>query len=361
MDGRERGSHAEMNNVICSVSNPDVYYEENPKDPMHPIEKPRTGSMVHLHPGEDFQCRCSMVMWDPYINGSYEVKEEPQKEQEEKTKTTAEILQETEQQLENARKQLETANRKTELLQQAQARHAARTQADAEVIREKWRKHWVKQDLKQKGHSKEYIENVFAIEKNIGVKYTGEMTHEQADTGKVNPNYVANKKFYENCQSCVVVYELRRRGFKIEALDRVYGGLQDILAEDSRKAWLNPLTKNRVDFQNGRSYKFMIKPNFGINEKMVDVDLATSGDGRYFVSVAWKKSFGGAHVITAERKNGALSFYDPQNNKIYDLSEFRKQIAADTYKNCTFGIIRVDDAFLNMSLNFKELETISSI
>lgn len=134
IDGRERGSHAEMNNVICSVSNPDVYYEENPKDPMHPIEKPRAGNMVHLHPGEDFQCRCSMVMWDPYINGSYEVKEEQHSEPEEKPKTTSEILQETEKQLENARKQLEAANRKTELLQQAQARHAARTQAEREEI-----------------------------------------------------------------------------------------------------------------------------------------------------------------------------------------------------------------------------------
>lgn len=31
--------------------------------------------MYHGMPGTDFQCRCSMVMWDPEIDGKYEVKE----------------------------------------------------------------------------------------------------------------------------------------------------------------------------------------------------------------------------------------------------------------------------------------------
>lgn len=134
LDSRCRESHAAMNDKICSVSDPNVYYEENPDNPMKPIEKARDATMVHLHPGEDFQCRCSMVMWDPAINGSYSVKEQPQEEPEEKPKTTAEILKETQEQLEMYRQQLTGANRKTEILQAAAARHAARSESEREEI-----------------------------------------------------------------------------------------------------------------------------------------------------------------------------------------------------------------------------------
>ena len=129
LDGRCRDSHAEMNDRICSVADPNVYYEETEKGL---VEHQRTGAMVHLHPGEDFQCRCSMVMWDPMLQGKYAVKEEPEQEHEEKPKSTAEILREVQEQLELARNQLEGANRKNEILQIAQARHAARTQAERE-------------------------------------------------------------------------------------------------------------------------------------------------------------------------------------------------------------------------------------
>lgn len=75
IDGRERESHAAMNGKICSVGDGDVYFEQNPERPLHPVEHQRTGGMYHGHPGTDFQCRCSMVMWDPEIDGDYEVKD----------------------------------------------------------------------------------------------------------------------------------------------------------------------------------------------------------------------------------------------------------------------------------------------
>ena len=61
-----------MNGVICSVSNPDVYYTETP-DGLK--EHSRTAEMFHGNPGEDFQCRCSMVAWNHEIDGMYEVKD----------------------------------------------------------------------------------------------------------------------------------------------------------------------------------------------------------------------------------------------------------------------------------------------
>ena len=93
MDERTRPDHQAMNGVICSVDDPTVYYTENPDDPMHPVEHQRTSDMCHLHPGDDFQCRCTSVSWDPEIDGQYEVKER-QEEPEEKEPSKLEQAQE---------------------------------------------------------------------------------------------------------------------------------------------------------------------------------------------------------------------------------------------------------------------------
>ena len=74
MDERTRPEHAMMNGLICSVTDSTVWYEENPDDPMHPIEHKRDDSMAKSHPGEEPLCRCTMVAWDPEIDGKYEIK-----------------------------------------------------------------------------------------------------------------------------------------------------------------------------------------------------------------------------------------------------------------------------------------------
>lgn len=135
IDGRERQSHAEMNGLICSVDDPDVYFEENPEDPMHPIRKERTGSMVHMHPGTDFQCRCSMVAWDPYINGKYEVKELPEEEPEEKEPTELEAARE---ETSKANERAQEAESKLRLMTAANKRHIERTAEQIAEIQARW-------------------------------------------------------------------------------------------------------------------------------------------------------------------------------------------------------------------------------
>lgn len=134
LDERVRPDHAMMNGLICSATDPTVWYEENPDDPMHPIEHKRDDTMVHLHPGDDFQCRCTMVMWDPVIDGKYEVKEAPVEEPEEKKEeppTPLEIAKEetanAEKRAENAEIKLNEEQRRREILQIANERHSSRT------------------------------------------------------------------------------------------------------------------------------------------------------------------------------------------------------------------------------------------
>lgn len=134
LDERVRPDHAVMNGLICSATDPTVWYEENPDDPMHPIEHKRDDTMVHLHPGEDFQCRCTMVMWDPVIDGKYEVKEAPVEEPEEKKeepptplKIAKEETAKAEKRAENAEIKLNAEQRRREILQIANERHSSRT------------------------------------------------------------------------------------------------------------------------------------------------------------------------------------------------------------------------------------------
>lgn len=158
MDERTRPEHAMMHGLICSVNDPTVWYDENPDDPMHPIEHRRDDTMVHLHPGEDFQCRCTMVMWDPEIDGKYEIKErpeeEPSEEPEEKPENEPESrelgksnerLAEKEKELERAEnerktveKELNVEKRRREILQGANERHSRRTVEEREKIQAKW-------------------------------------------------------------------------------------------------------------------------------------------------------------------------------------------------------------------------------
>jgi SPP1 gp7 family putative phage head morphogenesis protein len=151
LDERVRPDHAVMNGLICSATDPTVWYEENPDDPMHPIEHKRDDTMVHLHPGDDFQCRCTMVMWDPVIDGKYEVKEAPEEEEPKEPEQKPESDPKSEElekaknetakavkRAEKAEEKLNAEQRRREILQNANERHAKRTVADREKIQAKW-------------------------------------------------------------------------------------------------------------------------------------------------------------------------------------------------------------------------------
>ena len=126
LDGRDRETHTHLNGLICSLDNPNVYYEETP-DGL--VEKERTASMFHGNPGEDFQCRCSMVAWDPEIDGKYEVKERPEQEKgaEQRTETsTGENLHKVEQSIAEQEKQLQQLkNEQMQLLSRQRLEQAA--------------------------------------------------------------------------------------------------------------------------------------------------------------------------------------------------------------------------------------------
>lgn len=175
LDGRERDSHALMNGLICSVENPDVYYEETPEGL---VEHPRSSEMYHGTPGEDFQCRCSMVAWEPEIDGKYQVRqaEQPETPQQGANEATSAQLEKMEQTIAQQEKQLQALKMEQEsllsrqrLIQAAEKRHERTPQQIAD-IQNRWEERLRRRriaEIAQKRHEKRTISQENAIRKEL--------------------------------------------------------------------------------------------------------------------------------------------------------------------------------------------------
>lgn len=136
-----------------------------------------------------------------------------------------------------------------------------------------------------------------------------------------NPNYASGTQYGVNCQRCVQAYELRRRGYDVEALPKP--------KSNNTIAWGNECF---VDTE-GNTPEFQLH----LSEGAVRDILTGAPDGsRHIVYAAWKRKRS-AHVFIAEKENGAVRFIDPQTNK--DNVEYYFSLA----KRDKFGILRLDD------------------
>lgn len=135
-----------------------------------------------------------------------------------------------------------------------------------------------------------------------------------------NPNYASGTQYAVNCQRCVQTYELRRRGFDVEALPKP--------KKNNTVVWGNECF---VD-SSGNTPKF----TFNQSESAIRSTLANAPDGsRHIIYVAWKNK--SAHVFIAEKENGVIRYVDPQPNKT-DVEHY-----FSLGKKNKFGILRVDD------------------
>lgn len=194
------------------------------------------------------------------------------------------------------------------------------------------------------------------LEQATGIRKGRPMTHEQADSGHVNPNYVEKqwkwnsrkgdyvedptwvrryKRFSINCQTCAPTYQLRRWGFNIEAKGNTGTAAFEYLSRHYNEAWLERPKKNLFPASAAR----MSTPE--------SVEAFAKKDGVYQIKVDWNDGNSG-HTFNYIRENGKGYFYDPQNNrKFKDLRDFRdysKYVDTRGYE-----VIRTDTLILNPS------------
>lgn len=186
------------------------------------------------------------------------------------------------------------------------------------------------------------------------------MNFTEADGSKCNPNYsLADAEalgYHHNCQTCTMTYELRRRGF-------------DLQAEP------NPVLKGYKKYRNFSRFCVSKKVNWtdrfltadgkradyelsaGIKDtgfaKLKFIEDKTAAQGRYEIYCAWKK--GDAHVFIVERqKDGNLLWFDPQSGRRGGAMDFYDDI--NEMKHNIIGILRIDDKLINpvFSSRFKK-------
>ncbi|MCM1538196.1 MAG: toxin glutamine deamidase domain-containing protein [bacterium] len=132
------------------------------------------------------------------------------------------------------------------------------------------------------------------------------MTFEQADSGHVNPNYGKDYSYSINCQSCVVAFEARERGYDVQVLPCTKGSALERLSHDPRMAWIDPKTGKHPDY--------IYDNNRRTPEDYLDfVNEVVKPGNRYTIQFAWKGRGHSGHIVNIDRTpNGLLRIKDNQ-------------------------------------------------
>jgi hypothetical protein len=186
-------------------------------------------------------------------------------------------------------------------------------------------------------------DNEDEMEKSLGMHKAAAMNHDDANELKGNPNFTLGGGYHINCQSCVVAYEMRRRGYDVEANQNTKrkGNIPYELSYTTEKAWLddngNVPKKKRAGGRYVDGYKIKNKT---FKVMMSEFEDMTSTPGRYHINFGWKNRRSG-HIITMERfKDGTMRVYDPQCGMVItDFKAYAKRISL------VYGIsiLRVDN------------------
>lgn len=163
-----------------------------------------------------------------------------------------------------------------------------------------------------------------------------------------NPRYGTGWRWSNNCQRCVVAYEMRRRGFDVEALPFL-GSEDKAQYTFGSKGWPRFFGKKPTDLVAliGTSERYQVES--------IDRLMSQYGDGsRAVIWVSWKKADDAnrreedddsdvtlRHVFIAERVNGRTLFVDPQTGSDDCRSYFAEVDLSESY------LLRIDDATLS--------------
>lgn len=119
------------------------------------------------------------------------------------------------------------------------------------------------------------------------------------DTDAVNKHhYNSGYEYKVNCQRCVPTWEMRRRGYDVEALPRIMNG-----RDETAGHW-------KDIFQDAHWKENLGSKNATVKKNIIQM-VESWGDGsRGEIYCAWKG--GSAHVFAVENVGGKVMFIDPQ-------------------------------------------------
>lgn len=183
-----------------------------------------------------------------------------------------------------------------------------------------------------------------------GVKRGDPMTRDQADKGKANPNYLKGGGYYTNCQSCVVAYEARRRGYDVITKPNTRGSMLDKLSRASHEAWIDPKTGKTPERPKPNEFVKTPKQCRNMLENTIQ-----PGE-RYTFGHSWKGRSRSGHIICADKDDkGNLRLFDPQSGQTMlgkDIDNYLSRVKYTTTVygmkiNCSPRLLRVDNLSIN--------------
>lgn len=165
----------------------------------------------------------------------------------------------------------------------------------------------------------------------------------------VNPKYYTNKEEYiRNCQRCYATFELRCRGYDVEAKESVLVGddpafeidkdekkrIDDIimgsigLSDFYRLLKAKSFSKRYITIFKGLNEEFAdfnnslgLEPDVESVIEAIDDIVRKGGEGsRYALSLEWKGGEG--HICNVVNVGGLSMIFDSQSNRITSLSEY---------------------------------------
>lgn len=139
-----------------------------------------------------------------------------------------------------------------------------------------------------------------------GAKQGDKMSFAQADSGNVNPKYGSDIGYSKNCQSCVVTFEARLRGYNVRVLPNTKGSVLEELSRNCNWAWINPET--------GESPQYIFDSSLtSANEYLNFVREKVVQGNRYTIQFAWKGRDNYGHIVNLDRtEDGRLRIKDNQ-------------------------------------------------
>ncbi len=172
------------------------------------------------------------------------------------------------------------------------------------------------------------------------------MNFTEADGSKCNPKFaIENARelgYYDNCQTCTVAYELRRRGFNVEAMSNKDNELYKEWCVQNKFDW-----RDRFINTDGTRPQYA-KSGYGLNDTVSDklafIENSTKDIGRYEIYCQWKGKDTGAHVFIVERQeSGNLLWFDPQSGR--HGGTFKDSLKK--MRKYNIGILRIDDKLIS--------------
>jgi len=185
-----------------------------------------------------------------------------------------------------------------------------------------------------------------------GVKRGSPMTFDDANHGKPNPNFKQSHGYQINCQSCVVTYEARLRGYNVQTLPNTKGSMLDKLSRQTNMAWIDPAT--------GKHPAYIFDEAANTVKKFYDfIEKTVEAQKRYTLQFSWKGRSRSGHIISMDRdEQGALRLYDPQTGQTYTGKQINAYLGRLKFTMSIGGvkvstppkILRIDDKQFNLDV-----------